>query len=338
MRGQVSTPFHWIYVLVAGAIILLFFIGLVAQQRETSEKELSVTVSRKLDGIFTGASLSEQTVNVVDVPELKFSFSCDKDDASTYTVGDGSPQPIAFQPFFASDVVTTKLITWTLEFNMPYKIINLLFIGSPDIATYVVYDDFNRHVMEDIMSTVPAQFGFRQVHVNDFPAVEGDFVKLIFVTNAMLPAALPELPDEHVRVVQISPGTATYYTKSGARLEKEDDVVVLSSFDRKNPAFYAALFSDSAESYRCGMRKAFKRMSILADIYNERAKEIMLNYPSNHECRLRYQASQGMFSTLKQAISSCSSSDTCFVNILSSASDMRDKNTELQENQCAALY
>ena len=343
-KGQLSTPFHWIYVLFAGAVILLFFIGLVVKQKDTAEKELSITVSQKLDGIFTGASLSDQTLNWIDVPRMKFSFTCE-DDFSAYTVGEtGSPHHLPFQPFFAqSSFVTSQLVGWTLEFNMPYKVINLLIVGSPDVATYVVYDDGTNDFKRDILSTVPSQFGLEAVHIRDLLQldIEADFVKMVFLTDSvLLPPSIAALPDGNVHALHVpfDRSTVTYYRKFDNRLELKDKVFILSSFDEKNPAFYAALFSDNAESYRCGMRKAFRRMSLLADIYDERAKLIMLNYPSGHECKYRYQASQGIFARLKREITSCSSDDACLAGILLSASDIQMRNRQLQENTCAALY
>ncbi|MBI4153361.1 hypothetical protein HY497_02460, partial [Candidatus Woesearchaeota archaeon] len=278
-----------------------------------------------------------------DVPQMMFSFACE-DGSSAYTVGEhGSPNTVPFQPFFAqSPVVTSRLVTWTLEFNMPYKVINFLFAGSPDIATIVVYDGSTDDLKRDIMSSVPSQFSFKAVDIRDLPQLElpSDFVKLIFFTDSvLLPASAGVLPDNHVRAVHVpyDRGTVTYYKKSGNQLVETDTSIVLSSFDEKNPAFYAALFSDSGASYRCGMGKAFRRMSILADIYDERTKQIMLGYPSGHECKYRYQSVQGAFARLKQEIASCSS-DACLAGVFLAASDIRESNTQLQDNNCAALY
>lgn len=343
-RGQLSTPFHWIYVLVAGAVILLFFIGLVVKQKETAEKELSITVSQKLDGIFTGASLSDQTLNRIDVPRMKFAFTCE-DDFSTYTVGEtGSPHHVPFQPFFAqSAFIASQLVGWTLEFNMPYKVINLLIVGSPDVATYIVYDDGTNDFKLDILSTVPSQFGLEAVHIRDLPQLEvkADFVRILFLTDSMLfPPSIAALPDGNVHALHVpfDQRTITYYRKFGNGLEQEDNVFILSSFDEKNSAFYAALFSDDANSYRCGMRKAFRRMSILADIYDARTKKITLDYPSGNECKYRYQAmsNQNMFTRLKEA-ADCRD-DACFARIFLSANDIREASRQLQDHFCAALY
>lgn len=88
-------PFHWIYIIVAGAAILLFFIGFVTRQQGAAEQQLSLSVTQKLDGIFTGAALSEQTVNVIDVPQLEFFFTCDDEGISEYQVGKrGTPKSL----------------------------------------------------------------------------------------------------------------------------------------------------------------------------------------------------------------------------------------------------
>ena len=48
-------------------MILLFFIGIVVKQKAVSEQELSVTLLTKFEGIFAGASLSQDTIRFTDI-------------------------------------------------------------------------------------------------------------------------------------------------------------------------------------------------------------------------------------------------------------------------------
>ena len=61
MKGQVTVQFNWIYVMVAGAAILLFFIMIITQQKDMSEKRLNYKVMNILENIFTGSTVAENT-------------------------------------------------------------------------------------------------------------------------------------------------------------------------------------------------------------------------------------------------------------------------------------
>jgi len=46
-RG-IEMQFHWIFILIAGAIILAFFFSLVAKQKSLSEEKLSISSFKEL--------------------------------------------------------------------------------------------------------------------------------------------------------------------------------------------------------------------------------------------------------------------------------------------------
>src|SRR3989344_3501184 len=118
MKGQLSMPFHWIYVLLAGGVILFFFIGIAARQKTSSEEQLSVTLAQKLDGIFTGAAQTKQTFEAIDLPELDLYFFCE-DDSASYSVGrNGAGRGLPFQPIFSAQRVQAdpRMNVWSVPF------------------------------------------------------------------------------------------------------------------------------------------------------------------------------------------------------------------------------
>ena len=69
-KAQIQVTFSWVYILIAGAVILLFFIGIVVKQKSISEENLATDVVRVMESIFTGAGVSEKTKNFVDISGL----------------------------------------------------------------------------------------------------------------------------------------------------------------------------------------------------------------------------------------------------------------------------
>ena len=79
-RGQIEITFNWIYIVIAGAVILLFFFSLVVKQKQISEERLSNEVVQIMSSILTGAGVSEKTKNFIDASGLAdyiLYFSCD---------------------------------------------------------------------------------------------------------------------------------------------------------------------------------------------------------------------------------------------------------------------
>ena len=89
-RGQMEVTFNWMYVLIAGAAILLFFGWIIVRGAQVSEEDLSRQVARIMKSIFTAASVSEKTQNYVDASGLAdytLYFNCE-DGVGRYGIKD----------------------------------------------------------------------------------------------------------------------------------------------------------------------------------------------------------------------------------------------------------
>ena len=76
--AQISIQFSWIFILIAGAIILLFFTSIIYKQKDISEQKLSASVLNQLETILTSSGLSSGTINAIDTPQLELGFLCDE--------------------------------------------------------------------------------------------------------------------------------------------------------------------------------------------------------------------------------------------------------------------
>ena len=136
MKGQVTVQFNWIYVMVAGAAILLFFIMIITQQKDMSEKRLNYKVMNVLENIFTGSTVAENTKNILDTSGVRsevFQFRCELDvDGGIYDVfsyyGIGgssasleSPLKVVVAPL---DIKTSKMILWSMPYKLPFKVMD----------------------------------------------------------------------------------------------------------------------------------------------------------------------------------------------------------------------
>mgnify|MGYP005657314267 CR=1 FL=1 len=71
-KGQVQLTVNWIYIVIAGAVILLFFAGLVVKGKDAAEKNIAEDVVQVMGNVFTGAGVSEKTKKKIDLNQQSF--------------------------------------------------------------------------------------------------------------------------------------------------------------------------------------------------------------------------------------------------------------------------
>src|SRR3990167_9224883 len=124
-RGQIELTFNWVYILIAGTVILLFFVGLVARQKVVSEERLSGEVVEVMGSILAGAGVSEKTKNFIDASGLAdytLYFQC-LEGISEFGIKD---KPARMQnsidPIFApGEIQSSRIVTWSLPYTLPFK-------------------------------------------------------------------------------------------------------------------------------------------------------------------------------------------------------------------------
>ena len=75
-KGGVEVQFNWVFVFVAGTLILAFFVGFVMSQKQVADKKLASRILRDTNTILTQSKLTAGKSDYV--PLVKpLTFSCD---------------------------------------------------------------------------------------------------------------------------------------------------------------------------------------------------------------------------------------------------------------------
>ena len=294
-KGVIELQFNWIFILIAGAIIFVFFINIVNKQREFSEVKTSGTIITNLESILTGAQISTDTVNIIDMPKVDIGFECNR-----YFIGP-VPKQTKNSVIFAPNLLKGKqLITWALDWNMPYRITNFLYITDPQIRYVIVYDEDTEEVANKIFDKLPKEMNKEKFNMDDplqeFKDKNNYKVKFIFLTDIALSDVdnnglkdLKRMPDEDVTAIKIIFGASTVIPSTGTInfLQKDGDVWVsrTDTFYLKEESLFGAIFAADLEMYNCVMKKAFTKLNLLSKIYVERSSKLSDFYGiDNHLC------------------------------------------------------
>jgi len=357
-KGQIQLGFNWIYILIAGAIILLFFVSIVAKQKSSAEVQLSNDLVRILQSILTGAQVSEKTINTIDTSGLadyNLYFSCEDGFGEYGVEGGGGRVEAPIEAIFSpAKIKSTQLITWSLPYNLPYKVNDLLILSSIN-NKYFIYgtDKFS-------LDFINATEKFNIVKINNFAEAEASgtiSVRIVdfkgeITSGTEVPSGLLELDDQKITAVSFHKGAdnqerATYFQKDGSRWKAVGtaEIVSLSTSDN---AKIAAVFAENAENYQCNMDKVFRRLRLISEIYEQKLREVGNFAAVNPQCLTEYRIVESSFLSYYREVLSCNTYlvlndktiniNPC-LNLDSSANKLFRANKNLREaGNCIGLY
>ncbi len=298
-KGVIEVQFNWIFILIAGAVILLFFGYLVVKLRGTAEEKTSTTVLSNLETILTSAGVSTGTLNVVKLPDAEIEISCER-----FAIGP-LIRPIDSDVVFAPRMIKGReLLTFTLEWATPFRVTNFLYLTSPNVRYILVFDcgsdasdncqSDSYKLMSKINNTLPEELNkdLRQTSVgpsskfknyDDITDLNNYEVRFVFFgidPITPLPPAFNKMNNKDVTALKINPGTPadtylegpvtiTFYQKSGSNWGAG-----ATSTSLRKSSVIGAVFSNDLEDYECNMEKAFRRLVHVSEVYKKRSKQL----------------------------------------------------------------
>ena len=323
--------FNWLFVLVAGTAIIIFFIVLVTRHKDISETSAKADVLKSIESIITAASVSTDTVNVLDITNSNIEVGCNR-----VSIGGVSRQYQKLILFAPTLIKGNKLITHTLAFNAPYRVTNLLYITSPQIR-YIIIGSSNSEFAKEINKSLPIELKkeiYKSIpdikNLNNYKVrfiVFEDFdVEDIDLTN------LERMPNSDVTAIKIigdiNKGEIEFYEKDGTSWLQQEN-----SFYFGKSSLIGAIYSDTLENYECNMENVFSRINLVTQVYIRRTTSLI---SQRQECNEYYGKSLVDLGNVLKASSGFNYEN---INNLANAADsLIEQNKNMQENSCILIY
>ncbi|MBI2139336.1 hypothetical protein HYU14_00310 [Candidatus Woesearchaeota archaeon] len=366
-RGSVDIQFNWIFVLIAGGIILMFFITVINKQRQISDLRTSAVLATNLESIMAGAQISTNTVNVIDMPQADVLFECDS--FSIGPIKKGTKGNVVFAPELLRG---RKMIAWARDWSLPFRIANFLYVNDPEIRYIIVENP--RGLGQKIMDTLPREMNKELITTAEISQIKDKNhfkVKFVFLGNVPSPSSVPPplppaqasianaplsfaaMDDRDVTAVNfpglsdknsiLSSGEVEFYMKSGNVFSAP-----VKSAYLKEESFYGALFAADPSMYNCEMKKAFQKAALLSLVYSDRSKKMAVQKGPSHPCTPLYRDARIMqlnqlvnaqAASFPQANPAPASPAAALGAIQTLASEIRDQqNIQLQLRSCELIY
>lgn len=331
-KAQFEIQFNWIFVLAVGAIILIFFSVVMLKQKSASEQTTNLFVLKNLEAIMAGAEVSAGTVNFVDMPKIEVNFECNR-----YSIGDASKRFEIMSVFTPSKIKSNKMITWTLAWNVPYRVTNFLYLTSPNIRYVLIGEN---ELAVSVNKTMPKELNKELIRFSDINNIKNKNdaqVRFIFFNiNPVLPNEFIKMSDKDVSALKVTgddenTGTIEFYKKEGTIFTNKK-----TSYYLKEPSLIGAVFTDNIEMYECVMKNAFKKLNIVTEVYKKKIEDLRNIYTSQGDRCAAYYDLQYI-----NTISSAASPNFNFPQI--SAIDtnsilLENQNKQAQLYSCALIY
>jgi len=330
-KAQVQHVFFWIFILIAGILILIFFISIALHQKTISEYKIASLILSDLQPILAGAMAVEETFNKIELPKAKLEFICDPNTLySEYSVkGTGihieTPTEIFFSP---TELTHETLYTWTLQFNAPFPVSNALALTSPENLYVFIYDQSTKDLAQYIYDQIPPQINIEMIEKNQINDVAKDIyknIKFVFFTD---PAGvtIPEQPIKKSEAIEIKENAIVFLQKNKNKFSRTSPEI---SYPRDPQDFitYAAIFSADSNQFKCQIKKLLKRYDFQRRIYLDYIKKLS-QQTEGTVCQVIYGEIVKLLNQAQESLSS----------ILNSAQQTEQRNNQLEQNGCPQIY
>jgi len=262
-KAVVEVQFGWIFVIIVGALILLFFLSVVKSTTKGSTEAKYLELKNHLSSMMSQSEVDVGTTRTIGMPAIVLGFDCGgfgiKD--SSDTDADQFPYKTFFSP---NTVKGREIITYSKYWEMPYTVDYFVYVTSKEVRYNFVLGECNKSLnclafFQQFFKEFPANITF-QVLNSSADVTENNYYKerFIFINQnpetQSLDSSIISMNNEDVTAINISEKdpSITYFKKEGDKFKKNITTSYLGF-----PMLLGAIFSE-APLYKCNVNKSLQ--------------------------------------------------------------------------------
>lgn len=303
-KAQIEIQFNWIFVIIAGIVLLGFFLMLIGNQSSTTEQKISVSLTRHFRTIMDSTAQKAGTFKQFDFPaQFTTEFFCNiSRNLHYYTLQDVKVTDIKYEVIFAPRKMTGKSIyTWTNEWEIPdeqgfsvgtflyltNKLQGYIFRNSSSDAFTELYQLFPDNATK-LLSNGET---FSEMNLNSYSyIILADSIENGETFNTPLP--------ENSKVIVINPAKTEDVFHNGELcfcdsvdncwIEEEDQYICNgeSSYYLGAATLYGAIYSSDINYYECMMQKAFDKLRLTMTMQYYWLESVMESSEIDYFCQM----------------------------------------------------
>ncbi len=278
-KGDVDVLFKWIFGVIAGAVILVFFVRLsyihISGGESLEGNLLLVDVDDRLDAL--GISEGSDMIDLKD--DFSLGFNCGELTLNTF---ERSTDKVVFAPLRLNG---DNIYVWTDKWKFPYGITTFFYLNNPKNRVLLVADANKIEDVASLAKNIPLGFMVQTTTKQLFKpeafssqAKGSDKITVVFfgaVTYAVqeLKQAYGNSVEVEVIEVNLDENRAKIYDNKG----NTEEVFYLGE-----EMLYGLIFS--GKEYSCVKDIAIERLRAITDIYIEKTGRLMGKISENQNC------------------------------------------------------
>lgn len=294
MKKAIAIQFFWVFVIIAGAIILAFFVSLTMKYKSLNEQKIAAELAQNFNTVIAASLQAEGTVQNITIPNTGVKFDCTTGCNCRVYTGKSAKDyedKIILAP---AELEETDMTFWTEPFTTPFKGANILYITNPMTRYYIIGTETGTKIIEtllknDLPPEINAIYG---MPANPEP---GYTSYRIITVDGEIPTTIT-IPDwlkkEKLDAMEYTTsGEAKYYTWNRKTDDWQPPSPIAIPADGR-PLLYAAIFAKNSVMYECMLAKTLERTKRIARIYQERSAMLANTVP---ECQIAYLSAETRF-------------------------------------------
>jgi len=272
-KGITATIFNWIFVIIAGGVILLFFFKLIAVQTQISERESTSKILKDMQSVISARITGTGGDAEFLIPDKEFIFECKEPcnratGCDSFITIEGSPPVFTrTQVIFTSKKIRArKLFTFARSWDVPFQVTNFLYITSPGEKIVFPPNCNTNTFCRRIFESIPKRIRDAEIVVQDTGFVYEDAKYITFGT------------------CPIDPSRKEICFKNN-QVHFFPDFIPHDYF--LDESILGAIFSEDSSIYECNMNKAFFQLQNSIQVMEGKRNEMFDFYNSRGDVNCR---------------------------------------------------
>lgn len=276
-KGAIEVQFHWIFVLIIGGIILLFFISIMNSQKTAGEQKISTSLSIDIDKIVKTATTQKETLYSIEFPKRKIKLSC-----NDITIENSPPKPLGQHIIFAPEFIENeKLLVWVKEIRASYPIDNAVYMCAPN-SKYYIYNDKDK--LKNIYDKLPDKLKENVFQLyNETSQIDiyarPKTLKIVttntdFIDDNNIKTLAKQI--RYASAITIQGNTLTFYKWNKTQWKPQGTTTYIGN----QALLLGAIYEDDIKTYNCILSKVRNKYKYVTQVLTKKA-EILANEYSN---------------------------------------------------------
>ncbi len=280
-KGQMSSSFSYIFALIIGSIMFMFFVGFAYQYLNFAGSLSAAGLVTSLNDEFAVFSASDSAEKTLEFSS-RLSFRVYEGKLTS----EGQSKTIDHVIFAPFEIDGENIFLATKSFEIPYRVGNLFYIADGKTMYVVVYDSSSEEVIQNLQSSynsLPSSFPVQVVSTTQLSSDMQTLYELTASYENVRFVFFSSTKDYEDKIAQVFPNYEILEVSSsledysaGEIVYPDGEEVVYIGY----PLLIGAIVSGDAYMYTYNLNKVMEKLSRLTSVYYDKTKFIAAQLPN----------------------------------------------------------